>query len=621
MRSLLPIIAGLLFVASLSAQPPAARPNILWLTSEDHGPQVGCYGDEQAVTPHIDALAARGLRYRFAWANAPVCAPARTTIISGLYPSSTGAEHMRSAVPFPAALAMYPRLLQQAGYYTSNNVKEDYNFREPANGKGWDESSNQAHWRNRPAGRPFFSIFNSTRSHESQIRQRPPQPGHDPAKMRVPAYHPDTPEVRRDWAQYYDSVSAADADAGRRLAELEAAGLAEDTIVFYFADHGSGMPRSKRWPGNSGLQVPLVVYIPEKFRDLRPADYAPGGVSDRLVSFIDLAPTLLSLAGAAAPDWMQGGAFLGPLTAPAPRYVHGLRGRMDERHDLVRSVSDGRYVYIRNYLPDLPAGQHVAFQFRTATTREWYELFRAGGLNAAQSAFWEPHPAEELYDLKADPDEVRNLAGSTAHAAIKQRLRAAQQEHARKIVDVGFLPESELINRRPGISPYDIARTPGSYPFEEVFAMAELASLGVDSLPALCAGVRADDSAVRYWAVVGLRLHGDAASNAVLTALRHALADNAAAVKIAAAETLVRMGPPADRVELLEMLATLADPATNEALTAFAALGALENLGDLAASVRPRVAGFDAKSARQPHARYNILFPDLLEHLKQPSQP
>jgi hypothetical protein len=517
---------------------------------------------------------------------------------------------------------MYPRLLQEGGYYTTNNLKEDYNFRDPVNGKGWDDSSNKAHWRNRPAGRPFFAIFNSTRSHESQIRHRPPAPVHDPAKIRVPAYHPDTPEVRRDWAQYYDSVSAADADAGRRLAELAADGLADDTIVFYYGDHGSGMPRSKRWPGNSGLQVPLIIYIPEKYRDLRPADYAAGGVSDRLVSFVDLAPTVLGLAGVAAREWMQGGAFLGPRPAPAPRYVHGLRGRMDERHDLVRSVSDGRYVYIRNYLPFLPAGQHVAFQFRTVTTREWYQRFRAGGLDAAQSAFWQPRPAEELYDLETDRDEVRNLAGDPAYVAIKARLRAAQQAKSREIIDVGFLPEVELLNRRPGVSPYDVARTPGSYPFEEVFAMAELASLGGKAaLPALCAGVKAADSAVRYWAVVGLQIQGEAANASILTALHLALADAAPAVKIAAAEAMVRIGPEADRAGALEVLVDLADPAENEALTAFTALSALDNLGDLAAPVRARVAGFNAESARLPHGRYNILFPDLLAHLKNPPQP
>lgn len=610
------VLIGLMAVASLPAQPPVPRPNILWLTSEDHGPQVGCYGDTQAVTPHIDALAAKGLRYRFAWSNAPVCAPSRTTIISGLYPTATGAEHMRSAVPYPAGLSMYPRLLQEAGYYTSNNLKEDYNFKDPAEGKGWDDSSREAHWRNRSAGQPFFAIFNSTRSHESQIR-RPDVPKHDPAKMRVPAYHPDTPEVRRDWALYYDAVSAADADAGQRLAELAAAGLAEDTIVFFYADHGSGMPRSKRWPGNSGLQVPLVVYIPEKFRDLRPADYSPGGMSDRLVSFVDLAPTLLSLARVKPPGWMQGRAFLGAHQAPAPEFVHGFRGRMDERHDLVRSVSDGRYVYIRNYLPYLPAGQHVAFQFRTPTMRQWHERFLAGNLNPTQAAFWQPHPAEELYDLREDPDEVRNLADSPDHAAVRARLRAAQQGHAREIIDVGFLPEIELLNRRPGVSPYDLARAAGVYPFAEVLAMAELASLGGPAaLPALRRGVQAGDSAVRYWAVVGLRIQGGENAE-TLAPLRRALNDAAPAVRIAAAEALARSGQEPDRAAALEVLVVLADPAKNEALTSFTALGALDNLGPLAAPARARVAGFTAESARLPHGRYGILFPDLLEHLQQ----
>jgi arylsulfatase A-like enzyme len=620
LRRHLAVTVVLLAAPALRAELPAPRPNILWLTSEDHGIQVGCYGDAQAVTPHIDALAAKGLRYRFVWSNAPVCAPARTTLISGLYPTATGGEHMRSAVPFPAGLAMYPRLLQEAGYYTSNNVKEDYNFVDPAGGKGWDDSSREAHWRNGPEGRPFFAVFNSTRSHENQIR-RPGAPSHDPARMRVPAYHPDTPEVRRDWAFYYDSVSAADADAGQRLAELEEAGLADDTIVFYFADHGSGMPRSKRWPGNSGLQVPLVVYIPEKFGHLRPADYQPGGVSDRLVSFVDFAPTLLSLVGAKPCEWMQGRAFLGPRPAPAPVAVHGFRGRMDERHDLVRSVSDGRYVYIRNYLPYLPSGQHVAFQFRTPTTRQWQERFLANDVNPAQAAFWQPHPAEELYDLQVDPDEIRNLANSPTHTAIKARLRSAQQAQAREIVDVGFLPEIELLNRRPGLSPYDLARLPGAYPFAEVFAMAELASLGgAAAVPALCEGARASDSAVRYWAVVGLRIQGGA-NAAALTALRQALGDPAPAVRIAAAEALVRSGPKADRAGALEVLATLADPAKNEALTAFTALGALDALGPVAAPLRERIAGFTAEAARLPHGRYNILLPDLLQHLKQELQP
>jgi len=240
----------LAFLVEVSAAD--ARPNILWLTSEDHGPHLGCYGDAYATTPNVDALAKRGLRYTHAWSNAPVCAPARTTLISGLYASSTGGEHMRSMVPFPAGKQMFPQLLREAGYYCTNNVKEDYNIETP--GQPWDDSSRRGHWKHRRTEQPFFSVFNSGKSHESQIRRRPHQAIHDPAKVRLPAYHPDTREVREDWAQYYDVVSEADADAGERLKELDAAGLAADTIVFYFADHGSGMPRNKRWPCDQGLQ-------------------------------------------------------------------------------------------------------------------------------------------------------------------------------------------------------------------------------------------------------------------------------------------------------------------------------------------------------------------------------
>ena len=303
------LAAALLSLSARSAQTAQRLPNILWITSEDHGPHLGCYGDRFASTPNVDALAAKGMRYAHAWSNAPVCAPARTTLISGMYPPSTGSEHMRSLVAYPRGKQMFPQLLRQAGYYVTNNAKEDYNLEQP--GEVWNESSSKAHWQKRAAGQPFFAVFNSEKSHESRIRIRPHVQVHNPAKVRIPAYHPDTPEVREDWAQYYDVVSEADADAGKRLKELSDAGLAEETIVFYYADHGSGMPRSKRWPYNSGLQMPLIVYIPEKFRHLAPPEYKAGGESNRLVSFVDFAPTVLSLAGVKPPAWMQGHAFMG----------------------------------------------------------------------------------------------------------------------------------------------------------------------------------------------------------------------------------------------------------------------------------------------------------------------
>ncbi|MBZ0256690.1 sulfatase, partial [bacterium] len=325
------------------------RPNILWITSEDNGPHMGCYGDSFADTPNLDSLAKKSVIYMNAWSTAPVCAPARTTIISGMYPPSTGSEHMRSMSHLPQGFKMYPQYLREAGYYCTNNSKEDYNLEKP--GQVWDDSSKKAHFRNRADGQPFFAIFNFTTTHESQIRKRPHKQVHDPNKVRVPAYHPDTPEVRQDWAQYYDKMTEMDAQAGEILAQLEEDGLTDNTIIFYYGDHGSGMPRSKRWPYNSGLSVPMILHIPEKYKDLRPPDYKRGGSSDRLVGFIDLAQTVLSLAGIKPPAHMQGHAFAGKYTQPEPEYAYGFRGRMDERYDMVRVVRNQQYLYIRNYMP------------------------------------------------------------------------------------------------------------------------------------------------------------------------------------------------------------------------------------------------------------------------------
>jgi uncharacterized sulfatase len=599
------------FTASAADQP---RPNLLWLTSEDHGPQMGCYGDRFATTPNVDRLAAKGMIYTRVWSCAPVCAPARTAIISGLYPTATGSEHMRSLAPYPRGLKMFPQLLREAGYYCSNNSKEDYNLDQP--GQVWDESSRQAHWKNRRTGQPFFAVFNSEKSHESRIRARPHTLVHDPAGVRVPAYHPDTPEVRRDWAQYYDVVSAADADAGQRLRELDEAGLTEDTIVFYFGDHGSGMPRSKRWPYNSGLHVPLVVHIPERFAHLRPPGYRPGGKSDRLVSFVDLAPTVLSLAGIKPPMWLHGHAFLGEFTAPPQPFIYGFRGRMDERYDLVRSVTDGRYIHIRNYLPHLIYGQHIDYMFQTPTTRVWKQLHDEGKLTPAQEIFWRPKPPEELYDLEADPDEVSNLATSPAHQAIRVKLRQAQQDLARRIRDVGFVPEGELFARTRGGAVFDFSRDESRYPFERVFAAAELAaSLEPAALPALKEAMTDRDSAVRYWGTLGVLMRGEAGVVAARAELLRALEDPSVYVRLTAAQALARFGTEADTKETLPLLVEHANWGRHDVFTALAALNSLDALGPRAAPATEAIKLLPTTGAA-PHQRYTSYVPRLVEDLQ-----
>jgi uncharacterized sulfatase len=565
-----------------AADPEPARPNVLWVTCEDIGPHLGCYGDRYADTPNLDRLAAGSLRYLHCWSNAPVCAPARTAIISGLYPTSTGAEHMRSMVPLPAGMRMYPQLLREAGYYCTNNSKEDYNLEQP--GKVWDDSSAKAHWKNRKPGQPFFAVFNLLISHESQIRTRPHTLVHDPAKAPLPPYHPDTPEVRHDWAQYYDNITEMDRQAGQRLKELEDAGLTDDTIVFFYSDHGSGMPRSKRWPYDSGLHVPLLVHIPEKYRHLAPKDYAPGGTTDRLVSFVDLAPSLLSLLGIRPPEAMQGRAFLGKYEAPARETLHGFRGRMDERYDLVRSVRDRRYVYVRNYMPHRIYGQHVDYMFQTPTTQVWKRLYDEGKLKPPQTYFWETKPPEELYDLQDDPDEVHNLAASPEHQAVLKRLRQAQHEQALAVRDVGFLPEDEIHSRSTGSTPYEVGHDDGKYPLRRILEAADLASsLRPDAVPRLREALRDGDSAVRWWGALGLLMRGKDAVGVARDDLRKALADEAPAVRIAAGEALGKYGSADDLKEALPVLLELAPLKKNGVYVSMEALNALDELGKKAA--------------------------------------
>jgi uncharacterized sulfatase len=609
------VLAASLAMATEAVAGTTDRPNILWITSEDHGPHLGCYGDPVASTPNVDRLASKGMRYTHAWSNAPVCAPARTTLISGMYATSLGGQHMRSMVPMPKGMAMYPQFLRQAGYYCTNNSKTDYNLVEP--GKVWDESSGKAHWNKRRRGQPFFAVFNSGKSHEGQIRTRPHTQVHDPAKVRIPAYHPDTPETRRDWAQYYDGVTAADADAGKRLAELADAGLEDETIVFYFADHGSGMPRNKRWPYNLGLQVPLVVYIPEKFKDLRPPDYRPGGTSDRLVSFVDFAPTVLSLAGVQPPAWMQGHAFLGRFQAPPQPYLFGFRGRMDERTDMVRSATDGRFVYVRNYMPHEIYGQHVSYMFETPTTRVWKSLHDAGKLTPAQDAFWNTKPPEELYDLNADRDEVTNLASRPEQRETLAKFRQALHNHVAAIRDLGFLPEGEIHSRSQGSTPYEMGHDDHRYPFERIFKMADLASgLESNASPQLKAGLRDDDSAVRYWAALGLLMRGRDVVRKSHDALIAAIEDPSPHVRIVAAEALGRYGEGDDSAKALRTLAEVADWSKHDVFVVIEALNAIESLGECARSLRPLIETLPTRGP-SPNPRYSSYVPRLLATLKE----
>ena len=398
MKNKITLILSFLFLNS--ALLADQRPNILWITSEDNGPDLGAYGLDYAHTPALDNLAKESAIYTNAFATAGVCAPARSTIITGMYPPALGSQHMRSRAQLPSGIKFYSHHLRDGGYYCTNNSKEDYNLVKPQG--SWDESGRKAHWKNAPKGKPFFAIFNHTISHESKIRLREKSfPHHKIKDASIPPYHPNIPETKRDWAQYHANITKLDGLVAKTLKELDEAGLTENTIVFYYGDHGSGMPRHKRWLWDSGIHIPLLVRIPDKWKELR--EVQPGAKTDRLVSFVDLGPTALSLAGIDPPKNMHGKAFLGIHSEKPREYIHAFRGRMDERYDMVRAVRDKRYKYIRNYNPHQIYGQFIAYMFQTDTTRIWKEMFDQGKLNDVQSAFWKTKPPVEFYDTLKDP--------------------------------------------------------------------------------------------------------------------------------------------------------------------------------------------------------------------------
>lgn len=372
------------------------RPNILWIVSEDNTTLLGCYGDKTATTPNIDNLAKQGILYTNAFCTAPVCAPSRSTLITGMYPTTMGTENMRSTYPIPKFIQFFPRYLREAGYYTSNNAKKDYNTIDQPD--AWDESSDKATYKNRKSGQPFFAVFNIGTSHESSLHKYLTNLRHDPKKITVPAYQPATPEMRHDWAQYYDKLEDMDKEVGAFLKELDDAGLTENTIVFYYGDNGGVLPRSKRFMYESGLHVPLIIRIPKKYAKLAPA--VAGTKTDRIITFVDFAPTILSLAGIKIPQYLQGYAFLGNQQAKEQDYGYSFRGRMDERIDLVRSVRDKQYRYIRNYYPNKIYAQYIEYLWNAPSMKSWDSAYKTGQLNEVQSRFFNTKPVEELFDCQ-----------------------------------------------------------------------------------------------------------------------------------------------------------------------------------------------------------------------------
>jgi N-sulfoglucosamine sulfohydrolase len=603
--TLLVLLAAVSAALSLQTAPVSAagRPNILWITCEDTGPHLGSYGDQYAVTPNLDALAGQSVRYTRAFAYTGVCAPSRSCLITGVYPTRLGSHHMRSATRLPEPVKCFTEYLRAAGYYCSNNVKTDYNFPVPRG--AWDESGNKAHWRNRSPGQPFFSVFNFTVCHQSAIfapeaqyrrntQRLTPEQRRDPALAPVPPYHPDTPEFRTEWARHYENVTAMDYQVGDLLAELEADGLAGETIVFFFSDHGTGMPSVKMFAWDAGLRVPLLIRFPEKWRGLAPAD--PGQTTDRLVSFVDFAPTVLSLAGVEIPPHAHGFAFLGGRAAPPQPYIYGAKDRQGERYDLIRYVHSGRFQYLRNFMPHLPWGQHISYVHQHASMRAWQQLQDEGKLSGPPARFFQLKPAEELYDLHADPFQTNNLAGNPRHQERLEELRRECRDWMLRTHDLGLLPEYELWRRSEGGTPWNIASDPQLNPLEDLLAAADLANeMAPANLPRLLELLRHPDAAVRWWGVLGLGALGREAS-AAEPALRAALSDASPDVRVAAAEALANLGHDGEALGALRE--ALRHPS---AVIRLAALNALDRMGSRAAAAIPDIQNARIKYPAQPH--------------------
>ncbi len=534
------------FLSNCTKEPdPDAPPNIIWLVAEDISPALGCYGDPLAITPNIDALAETGIRYEKAYATAPICAPSRSCLVTGLYATSLGTQHLRCEIPFPEeVLKTLPEYLQQAGYFTSNRNKTDYNFSPEGRWEHW--SGSYAPWRNRKEGQPFFSFINVGPSHEGSVNRieryrehvadLPEDQFTDPNEVSVPPYYPDTESTREVWAHYYDVLRVLDSNVGMIIDSLEADGLMEETIIFFFGDHGFGMPRYKRWLYNTGLNVPLIIHLPEKYQHL--AADKRGSNNQQLVSFVDFAPTVLNLAGANIPDSMEGRPFLGN-DRPSPRKeVFAARDRADDMFEMSRAVVTDQYIYIRHFMPHLP---YIQSGYIYSDVKEAFKALQqarqAGLTNAEQEKLWKAKPIEELYDLQTDPKELQNLAQSEAHTAIKTQLRNKMHEWMITTRDLGLLAEAEYMIRSQGSSPYEYARNSGDFAVEDMLNAAEM--VGQASVDTLLLKTQDEDSGVRYWAVMGL-LNLPDYTPAIQSRLETLLNDPSPSVAILAAEAIGR---------------------------------------------------------------------------------
>lgn len=521
-------------------------PNIVWLVSEDNSKHfLKLYDEGGASMPNVEALAKKGIVFNNAFSNAPVCSVARSTIISGCYAPRVGAQYHRrmELAPMPDSLKMFPEYLREAGYYTTNNSKEDYNLIK--SDSVWDESSRDASYKNRKSGQPFFHVQNFGGTHEGQLHFTKAQMDSTETKtpqenVAVFPYHPDTPLYRYTNAYYRDLHQKVDAQIGEFIKQLEVEGLMENTIVFYYGDHGGVLPRSKGYIYESGLNVPMVVYVPEKWKHLTPTKM--GSRTDAFVQFIDLAPTVLNLAGVDIPEQIDGKPFLGKAVTQENlnkrNTTFGYADRFDEKYDLVRSIRKGKYKYIRNYQPFNVDALFNFYRYKMLAFMEWQQLFEEGKLNKEQEQFFKARAPEALFDIEKDPHELNNLAVDSSYESTLKELRSNLQNQVKSMPDLSFYPEPYLLEA--GLS------NPVAFGQQNKTEIAELINIADLSLKSfekskkeIEKALKSDNPWKRYWGLMVCSSYGGEAKPFFKMAVQMSKEDKENLVRLRAVEFLL----------------------------------------------------------------------------------
>jgi arylsulfatase A-like enzyme len=562
------LVALTAMAMAVAANAKQDRPNIVWLTSEDNSANwYRLYNPERgAAMPNIEKLAKNGLVFNHAYSCGPVCSVARSTIISGCYGPRTGAQYHRRQEPvaMPEGLRMFPYYLRQAGYYTTNNKKEDYNYL-PADKEGvWDESSDKATFRNRRPGQPFFHVKNHTITHESQLFGGLPKGVDyvvDPADVKLFPYHPDTQIFREKYAQYLTLQTVMDKEVGETIAQLEEDGLMDDTFIFHYGDHGGVLPGGKGYAHNDGLQVAMVVYVPKNWQHLVPAK--PGARIDGFVEFVDLSATVLNLAGIEIPAKMNGKPFLGQGVTLAELNTRdtafGYAERFDEKYDMVRFLRKGKYTYWRSYQPFNFDGLYNFYRYKQPAFVEWRDLASAGKLNETQAAFYKSRQPEQLYDISTDPHEINNLSADPAYANVLVEMRRALQDKIKSLPDVGFFPESVFLSESKGNG-----EAFGQKNKAQIARLIDIADLQLRAFPEAREQIgKALDSKQpqeRYWGLITCAAFGKQAAPFYDKAERIAASDPNGLVRVRAAEFLGLTGAADPMPFIYDVLDKTSDP-------------------------------------------------------------